>query len=287
MNPLRGINLPYFFDAYGHDLAPNALLRMGPREIDPMRIYRPLLAARERGFQAVRLWLCESAEGILINAGSISGAHPVLMESLAIIQECASLCGLRLYWTLLDGHSWKRNGDPVSKAILTVRDEAARFAERVAAPLVRRLDPRLTLAVEIVNEPEALSAEPDPSGPSTLEWEALGIAIKTIADAVRAEHGETTVTAGSHSTALSALWRSAPGLTAIDVHQDADLPLPSRPEVMTAMPSGEARDDSMPLLAGCCYATAAPIDLTPDGYSAVFFWRLTEDLIASPIESPR
>ena len=91
MNPLRGINLPYFFDEYGHDLAPNAVLRMGPREIDPVRIYRPLLAARERGCQAVRLWLCESAEGILMNAGTISGAHPVLLESVAIIQECATM----------------------------------------------------------------------------------------------------------------------------------------------------------------------------------------------------
>ena len=50
MNRIHGINLPYFFDAYGHDLAPNAVIAMGPGEIDPMRIYAALLAARERGF---------------------------------------------------------------------------------------------------------------------------------------------------------------------------------------------------------------------------------------------
>jgi hypothetical protein len=287
MNRIHGINLPYFFDAYGHDLAPNAVIAMGPGEIDPMRIYAALLAARERGFRAVRVWLCEGAEGILMDAGVISGAHPVLVESVAIIQECASLSGLRLYWTLLDAHSCRRTGDQVSKAILTVRDEAGRFAERVAAPLVRRLDSGLTLAVEVVNEPEALSTEAGPPGSSTAAWEALGVAIRTIAEAVRAENGKTLVTAGAHRAALTALWRNAPGLTAIDVHRDAQTQLPSRAEVMAVMPAGAVRDDSMPLLSGSCGATATQADGALDDYSALFFWRLTEDLIASPISSSR
>jgi hypothetical protein len=287
MNRIHGINLPYFFDAYGHDLAPNAVIAMGPGEIDPMRIYAALLAARERGFRAVRVWLCEAAEGILMDAGVISGAHPVLVESVAIIQECASLCGLRLYWTLLDGRSWQRSGDPVSKAILTIRDEAGRFAERVAAPLMRRFDASLTLAVEVVNEPEALSGEGGPTGSSAPVWQALGVAIRTIADAVRAEHGATLVTAGSHRAALMALWQNAPGLTAIDVHQDAAMQLPSRAEVMAAMPAGAVRDDAMPLLSGSCDATAAQTEVALEDYSAVFLWRLTEDLIAAPTSPPR
>jgi len=277
MKPLRGINLPYFFDAYGYDLAPNALSGMGPREVDPMRIYAQLLRACEMGFKAVRIWLCESAEGILMEAGIVSGVHPVLVESIAIIQECASLCGLKLYWTLLDAHSWKHSRDHISKGVLSVRDDAARFAERVAAPIVRRLDPRLTLAVEIVNEPEVLIGEADTSpGLSPLEWEAVGAAIKTIADAIRSEHGGTIVTAGTHYSELARLWRSGPGLTAIDVHQDAaDLPLPSRAELISAVPFGEDRVASMPLIAGCCYDAKASIQ-TYDGYDAIFLWRLEE-----------
>ena len=276
MKTLRGINLPYFFDAYGYDLAPNDLSGIGPREIDPMRIYGPLLRAREMGFEAVRIWLCESAEGILIDDGIISGVHPVLVESIAIIQECASLCGLKLYWTLLDAHSWKRNRDQISKGILTMRDEAARFGERVAAPLVRRLDPRLTLAVEIVNEPEALIGDADmPSGPP-VEWATVGAAIKTIADAVRSEQAGTIVTAGAHYSALGSLWQSAPGLNAIDVHQEAlESPLPSRAEVIRAVAIGEKRAASMPLIAGCCYDAIASTR-TYDGYDASFRWRLEE-----------
>ena len=68
-------------------------------------------------------------------------------------------------------------------------------------------------------------------------------------------------------------------MTAIDVHQDADMPLPSRAEVIAAMPAGAVRYDSMPLLCGSCDATTTDIDRTLDDYSAVFFWRLTEDLI--------
>ncbi len=287
MNRIHGINLPYFCEDYGHDLAPNVVVAMGPRTVDPMRIYAVLLAARERGFRAVRVWLCESAEGILVDAGVISGVHPVLVESVAIIQECASLSGLRLYWTLLDGHSCRRTGDQVSKAILTVRDEAARFAERVAAPLVRRLDSGLTLAVEVVNEPEALITEGGPPGASIAEWQDLGGAIRTIAEAVRAEQGKALVTAGSHRAALTALWRNAPGLTAIDVHQDAEMQLPSRAEVMAVMPTDAVRDDAMPLLSGSCGATAMQTEGALDDYSALFFWRLTEDLIASPTSSWR
>src|ERR1700732_3855418 len=104
MAPLSGVSLPYFFGKYGHDLAPNSLIGLGPHSVDPREIYRPLLKAHELGYQAVRIWLCEGAEGILISDGIISGVSPVLVESIAIIQECASLGGLRLYWTLLDGH---------------------------------------------------------------------------------------------------------------------------------------------------------------------------------------
>jgi hypothetical protein len=286
MNPIHGINLPYFCERYGHDLAPNVVVAMEPHKVDPMRIYAALLAARERGFRAVRVWLCESAEGILMDAGVICGAHPVLVESIAIIQECASFSGLRLYWTLLDAHSCRRTGDQVSKAILTKRDEAGRFAERVAAPLVRRLDPDLTLAVEVVNEPEALITEGGPPDASVAEWQALGVAIRTIADAVHAEHGKSLVTAGSHRAALTALWGNAPGLTAIDVHQEAAAPLPSRAEVMAIMPAGAVSDNSMPLLSGSCSATAMKAEGFDD-YSALFFWRLTEDLIALPISSSR
>lgn len=131
---------------------------------------------------------------------------------------------LRLYWTLLDGHSRQRSGDTLCSEILSMSDRTAQFAERVAGPLVRRFDPHLTVAVEVANEPAALVAEhQDSRDGSRVEWQSLGRAIETIADAIRAERAATLVTAGSHLAALPLLWQAARGLTAIDVHIEADI----------------------------------------------------------------
>jgi hypothetical protein len=274
MATLIGIHLPYFFGAYGHDLAPNLRLGTGPEEVDPRLIHRALLTAHEAGFQAVHLWLCEAGEGVVTEADSITGVHPVLIESVAIIQECASLCGLRLYWTLLDGHSRQRSGDTLCSEILNLSDRTAQFAERVAGPLVRRFDPHLTVAVEVANEPAALVAEhPDGRDGSRVEWQSLGRAIETIADAIRAEHSATLVTAGSQLAALPLLWRSARGLTAIDVHVEPDSELPSRAEVSAALPAPLA--DSIPLISGCVGETAATTEVARQDYRAVFIEGVT------------
>lgn len=273
MSTLSGVSLPYFFGNYGHDLAPNALTGLGPRHVDPMQIYRPLLKAHELGYRAVRIWLCEGAEGILMNDGIISGVHPVLVESLAVIQESASLCGLRLYWTLLDGHSCTH--DRVSHAVLTERDQTARFAELVAAPLARRFDARLTIAVEVVNEPEALITREAVGNRESAQWRGCGIAIKTIANAIRSARPGTLVTAGSARPTLPMLWGNVPGLDAIDVHVKARLPLPSRTEIVKELSIPAARAASLPMIAG--YRGDMTLLTHHADYSAVFRWRLEQD----------
>ncbi len=284
MDPLRGVNLRYFFDAYGHDLAPNALTGAGPRDVDAIGIYRPLIAARELGFLAVRIWLCEGGEGILMNADSIIGVSPVLIESVAVIQECASLCGLRIYWTLLDGHSAEHDGDALSATILRTPERTAQFAECVAAPLMRRLDPHLTLALEIVNEPETLIARgKSNTDRDAIEWNALGVAIKTIGEAVRSERGATIVTAGSQFRALSSLWASAAGLNAVDVHPDGDSRIPSRSETLREAAISASETASAPLLA-VCSSKKDPVNPAEEGYAAVFLGRHPEQLVAAEKE---
>ncbi|MBI3769065.1 MAG: hypothetical protein HY271_11320 [Deltaproteobacteria bacterium] len=294
MGFLRGVNLPYFFDAYGRDLAPNALLAAGPFEVDPMAVYRPLLEAREIGFEAVRVWLCEGGEGLLMKDGEVSGIHPVLVESVAILQECAHLCGLKLYWTLLDGHSWRRMNDSFTRSILADPHHAARFAERVVTPLARRLEPKVTFAVEIVNAPEALTAEGagEPRA-DAISWDVLGMAIRTLGGAVRAEHGAILVSAGTSRRLLPLLWRSGAGVSAIDVHVgNPHGGIPSREELATALQDQRVRDRSIPLVAGCeCVpedleSTAASVPLHElastaerEGYAAAFLGRLDGDYI--------
>jgi hypothetical protein len=134
---------------------------------------------------------------------------------------------------------------------------------------VRRFDPHLTVAVEVANEPAALVAEhQDSRDGSRVEWQSLGRAIETIADAIRAERAATLVTAGSHLAALPLLWQAARGLTAIDVHIEPDSKLPSRAEVAAALPAPLA--DSIPLISGCVGETAATTEVAREDYRAVF-----------------
>jgi hypothetical protein len=278
MAALRGVNLAWFFDAYGHDFAPNAVLGTQPEKINPMQIYRPLLKARERGFEAVHLSLCEAGEGILLDGHDILGVHPMLVESIAIIQECASLCGLKIYWTLLDGHSFTRCGETVTRAILSGADATAQFAERVAIGIMRRLDPKITMAVEVVNEPEALIAANDAS--LDFSRDTMRSAIRIIADAIRSERSGTIVTAGAHMSALAELWRDAPRLDAIDIHLETETRLPSRGEILSAIGNPASAGSTLPIIAGAICETAS-IKPTDDTYSAVFRPRLADSCAVS------
>lgn len=269
---LFGVSVPWFFGNYGYDLAPNPLSGLGPRYVDPMELYRPVLQARELGYRAVRIWLCESAEGILMSDGAITGLHPVLIESVATIQEAVALCGLRVYWTLLDAHSWKRTRDQVTGAILTTPDETASFAEKVVAPLVRFLDPRLTVAIEVVNEPEALTSPGGSSADETAQWQNYGLAIKTIAAAIRAERPEALVTAGTDWRSLGRLWELASGLDAVDIHVKGIASLPSRAEILNLLRIPSSQASSIPMIAGCLDGNSTVTD--DSAYSAIFQWRL-------------
>jgi hypothetical protein len=266
MSALRGVNLAWFFDAYGRDFAPNSVLGTHPEKLNPMQIYRPLLEARARGFEVVHLSLCEGAEGILLDGHDILGVHPMLVESIAIIQECASLCGLKIYWTLLDGHSFTRCGETVTRAILSDADATARFAERVAIGILRRLDPKITMAVEVVNEPEALMAKEAAASEFS---DTMRSAIGTIADAIRSERSGTIVTAGAHKSALAWLWRGTPRLDAIDIHLESETRLPSRVEILSAIGNPAPAVSPLPIIGGAICETAS-IKSTDDTYSAVF-----------------
>jgi hypothetical protein len=236
-----------------------------------MLVYGQLLEARNLGYRAVRIWLCEGAEGILMDDEEISGLHPVLIESVAIIQEAAALSGLRLYWTLLDAHSCARTGERVTRAILTEPNQTARFADLVAAPLSGHLDRHLTLAVEVVNEPESL-LPPDHGEPEQLaQWLRCSAAIKTIGDAIRSEQSGTLISSGSDLESLSKLWSSGPGLDLIDVHVKGDSPLRSRQELISQLAISEAQARSIPLIGGCFKGSSSH---NHADYDAIFRWRL-------------
>jgi hypothetical protein len=126
------------------------------------------------------------------------------------------MLGMGVYWSLLDGNSWKREGDTLTHAILTDEDACARFAENVAAPLAAAFDPDITFAIEVVNEPEALS--PNCVKEDAVPWRVLGRSIRRIGDAVRGAHRGAKVTSGTGHVYLPEFVRAETGVDAYDVH---------------------------------------------------------------------
>lgn len=292
---LLGANLPYFFGSYAHDLAKNPRFPDWPCDFRQTPAYASVLEARSLGLEAVRVWLCEGAEGIEVDAaGHITGVRPELLERIALLQECALVAGLRIYFGLLDANSALRDNDVVTYSIFASEEQATRFALHVAAPIAKLLDPRVCFALEVVSEPETLTPdcpdEPKTSSSPALSWENMGRAIRIIGDAIRAAQPNLMVTAGTNHAFLPKLWKCGASLTAVDIHvYHANGGLPSRKDLADYV--GDARLLELPLLAGECGIPKKPgpeeefslcnfaYNADKNDYQAVFLWKIEGDLV--------
>jgi hypothetical protein len=294
MSTSFGVNVPYLRGEYGHDLAENGRFPTWPCRFDPTHAYRPLIEARRMGFTAVRMWLCENAEGLRVDdQGRVEGVRERLLESVKIIQEAALLNGLHLYFCLLDGNAWPREGDTITRSILADRDQAARFAEHVVAEITRALDPACTLALEIVNEPETSTAACiDDPAIEPVAWEDIGRAIRLAREAARAEVN-VPVTSGTTKAFLPKLWQCGAQLDAIDVHvYHEDGGIPSREDLARYVGDDGILDPSLPIIGGELGIPKNPGPKEPAslanyihnaarlGYAAAFLWQLEGDLIS-------
>jgi len=286
--PLYGVNLPWLFGSYGHDLAINEHYAHWGYAWDDDDARAILETCRELGFGAVRFWLCEYAEGIVTEGGLVRGVQPSLLDNLEKLQTWARALELKIYPSLLDANSWKREGDELTAAILRDPEQRARFGELVARPIVERLDPELTFGLELLNEPEVMTSEC--AEEPTLSWETIGAGLAAIAEPIRALRPELRLTAGSMHVFLPGLWGSGAPLDAIDLHlytKRGGLP----PLAHLAEYVGDPEIANMPILAGeCGVPDDAPDDprhpsyylynAAVDGYEAVFLWRLEGDLVS-------
>src|SRR5262249_35822963 len=148
----------------------------------------------------------------------VDAVHPHLLDAVGVLQECARLVGVRIYWSLLDGNSWAREGDALTGSIVADPEQTARFAERVAAPLARAFDPAVPRAVEPITEPEALTAECVPAGHASMPWDTIARFVRTTGDAIRTERAGAIVTAGTLAPYLARFLPEDPRVDAVDVH---------------------------------------------------------------------
>ncbi len=202
--PLMGVELPWFAGAYGHDMAPNERREGWPSDFDAFKAYGALVEARELGFEAVRVWLCEAGEGIVTRDGAVEGVHPALLDAVKAVEDGARLTGLRVAWTLLDGNADGADDRAFFRALVA---DPGPFATRVAAAVARALSADVTLAVELMHAPEALIGD-------GVTWEALAGFLRASAEAVRAARPGTLVTVGTQREHRAGL--AGAGLDAIE-----------------------------------------------------------------------
>lgn len=284
MSCLIGASVPALLGSYDHDHAPNPHHPDWPVCFTPGLAYRYLAAGRSLGLGALRLWLCENGEGVLLDGdGRIAGVHPDLLEAVRVWQDGARQTGMKLYFSVLDANAWLRNGCSITGAVLGSDEGARRFAEHVLTPLLAVFDPQVLCAVELVNEPEAASSEVEEGG---LGWERLRASLDVLGQAAARRRPELPRLVGSQACFLPGLLgEAAPSwLSAIDIH--AYHPgggLPGRadlPATAAALPlwagevgaSSETPDDFG-------YLVNAIFNGRAQGYQAVFLWKLEGELL--------
>jgi hypothetical protein len=281
MTCLAGINLPTFGDAYNHDLAPNERYPDWDLPFTPIKAMRTAAFCRDMGFDALRIWLCENGEGIRTENGRIQGVMPELLQAIEIIQDGARIADLQLYWTLLDGNAWQRHGDQLTGQIASSGDVTEQFAKSVAQPIAAVLDPDITFALEVFNEPECTSQEV--VGEQGLPWATIADSIRLIREAVKTVQPRIPVTSGTQAIFLPGLFVNGPPVDAVDIHvYHPTGGLPSRGDLPVDI-------GSLPLWAGECGFAQQSLSAEPDpqiaylynaanlGYKAAFLWQLTGD----------
>ena len=282
---ISGVNLPVLAGRYNHDLAPNERFPEWGEGLAPLVGYRHLAMCRWLGFGAVRIWLCEDCEGIITDSrGRPTGVRSELLDSVSRLQAGAALAGLRLYWTLLDCNSWEHSRDRLTREIAGDVDASRRFAEVVAAPLAERMDPAVTFALEVFNEPESLSMEVLKGG---LPWPRLVRSVREIRSVLHEALPGVPITAGTQPVFLPGLLADGAAdspVDAIDLHvYHPEGGLPPREDLPVDV--GE-----LPLWAGECGTAAEGDPERTDyllhylwgardlGYQAAFLWKLDGEL---------
>jgi hypothetical protein len=184
-----GVNIAWFLNSYGHDLAPNHIVSHYKKENWPLKfnydthlidgIFRHLA---HRGITVVRFWVFEQLEGINFTEPNITGIDEILLERVDDIMEKAKKHNLELYWCLLDGaraasmNMW----DNILKNIIANRENMREtFIEKVLRPFLETIKKNKNhiFAIDLINEPEG----------TKLEWEYIKSYIEAAAETVHAE----------------------------------------------------------------------------------------------------
>jgi hypothetical protein len=184
--PEVGINLPWLFGAYGHDLGPNQATPDWPVSYDARPLEELLDFLSGFGIRLIRFWLFEQAEGLLTDGHArVTDVDAVFLKNLSNLCQQLKHRGFRVYWTLLDANGIYRNNDHVTRSIMTDPVCADAFGQTALAtvlPIVKDV----AWGIDICNEPEAAISGMHGNGTdSGSGWDEVAGALEIVTAHVR------------------------------------------------------------------------------------------------------
>lgn len=198
--PIKGINLPWFNGACGHDFGHLPTHPDWGVSFNRSEMAATLDDIKSLNVNVVRIWVFESMEGVQFDkrTGLATGIEPLLLENFDITRDLARERGLYLYLTLATDvlHIC---GELGVKDM--VRDAAARRAwtEKVVKPFAAHYkgDPTV-FAIDVFNEPEFNVAGPrGNNGDKGYDWTEMRRFLKETVHAVHAADPKRLVSCGS------------------------------------------------------------------------------------------
>jgi SAM-dependent methyltransferase len=192
-----GVNLPWLRGRYGNDLAPSPYHPEWGHAFDRAAARRVLEDVAAIGFTAVRFWLFEQSEGLVLDGRHrVLGLRPEFVEHFLVLQDLLREQGLVGYWTLLDGNAVHYGQDPALHRLLDSPDHREAFADQALAPLGRLVDEATCYGIDLMNEPEACLGGTTPSG-DLLTWPTVYGLLERCAGAVRGSRPGLPLSCGS------------------------------------------------------------------------------------------
>ena len=169
---VKGINWPWIA-AYGHDIGRNQTVVWGrdrdPPYFAPVFLESEFQRMHQWNVHVVRIWTFEKAEGLTWvedpsgNRICIRGLDETFRQNVSHIINAAHRHNIRIYWCLLNGNDFLGDSRPSKDALMRIysSNQCKRsYIENALLPFVQFLldnDQGTTFAIDLVNEPDALS----------------------------------------------------------------------------------------------------------------------------------
>ncbi len=228
VGPVRGVNLPWFNGACGHDFGHLPAHPDWAVAFDRKDMADTLDDIKAMNVNVVRIWVFESMEGLVFDrrTGLVTGIEPMLLDNFDTTRSLARERGIYLYLCLTNDVI---NTCAELKVRDMVRDADARRAwiEKVVKPFARHYkdDPAI-FAVDVFNEPEYnVAGRRGNHGDKGYNWQEMRRFLGETVRAVHAVDPKRLVSCGSgwHAESnVKAGVYSGLGLDFYDYHQYDD-----------------------------------------------------------------